>query len=348
LSGIPLRTLAQIEYGYAPLDRETRQRLAAIFEQAPDSLRGALGQIQESKTSESLVAQLKPIALIGIAGATLLAPVQARPDLTRLSMALGIVQQQVVRRPVNNPTAPASSGHAAPAMSMAAQPSPTATAPATATPIPLTATPVPPTTTPIPPTATPVPPTATPIPPRATPIPPTATPVPPTATPDQRAQFSASGTLAFLMTPSGPSGCPVVPTAGQVVITQGYNEGSHVPSHIWGGVDLAIDSNGDGYAEPDPTRGVQVVATHSGIARVFFDSWPGGNFVLIEDPETGWATGYAHLETITLTDGQPVEAGMTVGVIGMTGMGSGPHLHYEIRSPNGGGNIDPAPLIGCS
>lgn len=181
------------------------------------------------------------------------------------------------------------------------------------------------------PTTTPSPTATATIRPSPTPI---ATPVPPTPTP------------AFAMTADGPRGCPVVATREQrIVITQPYGVGSHAPGPIWGGVDLAIDSDGDGEAEPDTTRGATIVATHSGIAQVFPNSWPGGNFIIITHAESGFATGYGHLDVIAIADGQAIDAGMPIGTIGTTGMSSGPHLHYEVRAP--GGNIDPAPLIGC-
>src|SRR5262245_8950607 len=135
---------------------------------------------------------------------------------------------------------------------------------------------------------------------------------------------------AFRIEADGPHGCPLI-AAGSIVITQGYGEGSHVPSAIWGAIDLAVDSDGDGVAEPAATDGLMVVATHAGVARVFPMSWPGGNFVLIEDAPSGWSTGYAHLSSIAVSDGQLVAAGAPLGTVGSTGQASGPHLHYEVR-----------------
>lgn len=183
------------------------------------------------------------------------------------------------------------------------------------------------------PSATPSP-TFTPS-PTTTPSPtPSPTPIPPTPTP------------AFTLGVDGPHGCPLVPPSGaRVVITQGYGVGSHAPAATWGAVDLAIDGDGDGYAEPGTTMGATIVATLGGVAHVFPNSWPGGNFIIINHDQSGFATAYGHLDTIAITDGQTVEAGTMIGTVGVTGMSSGPHLHYEVRTPNG--NIDPAPLIGC-
>ncbi|HEU4323706.1 MAG TPA: peptidoglycan DD-metalloendopeptidase family protein [Roseiflexaceae bacterium] len=173
---------------------------------------------------------------------------------------------------------------------------------------------------------------------------PTATPAEaPTATPT--ATPSPTATPIYALLPDGPHGCPVQSAVGQIVITQGYGVGTHTPAHTWGAVDLAIDGDGDGYAEPGATAGATVVATLGGVARVFPNSWPGGNFIIITDAGSGWATAYGHLASMAVADGQTVAAGQLIGTVGSTGMSSGPHLHYEVRSP--AGNIDPAPLLGC-
>ncbi|MBC8160920.1 MAG: peptidoglycan DD-metalloendopeptidase family protein [Roseiflexaceae bacterium] len=170
----------------------------------------------------------------------------------------------------------------------------------------------------------------------------TATPEPtPTAT-----VLAPTPTPSFRMTGDGPRGCPVVALPGQrIVITQPYGVGTHAPGLVWGGVDLAIDGDGDGNPEPGTTQGVAVLATHGGTVQVFPESWPGGNFVIISQAESRFGSAYGHLDSIALVDGQAVEAGASVGTIGTTGMSSGPHLHYEVRTP--AGNIDPAPLIDC-
>jgi murein DD-endopeptidase MepM/ murein hydrolase activator NlpD len=164
---------------------------------------------------------------------------------------------------------------------------------------------------------------------------PAPTPTPPLPTP----------TPAFRIEADGPHGCPLVVQAGRIVVTQGYGEGTHAPATIWGALDLAIDGDDDGYADPATTDGATIVATHDGVARVYFDSWPGGNFVLLEDTQTGWSTGYAHMSSIAVADGQAVAAGTPLGTVGSTGLATGPHLHYEVR--RGGVNLDPSGLIEC-
>jgi Membrane proteins related to metalloendopeptidases len=114
----------------------------------------------------------------------------------------------------------------------------------------------------------------------------------------------------------------------RTVITQGYGVGSHAPASVWGGVDLAIDGDGDGKADPQGTWHAPVYATHDGIARVRPDTWPGGNYLAIENNR--YKTAYAHLDSYAVIDGQPVVRGQLIGYVGSTGMSSGPHLHYEV------------------
>jgi hypothetical protein len=55
-------------------------------------------------------------------------------------------------------------------------------------------------------------------------------------------------------------------------------------------------------------------------------------------------TLYAHLQSIYVSVGQKVAAGTPIGKEGNTGVGTGPHLHFEIIKA-GGSNIDPLPYI---
>lgn len=142
-----------------------------------------------------------------------------------------------------------------------------------------------------------------------------------------------------------PYGCPVQPLGGQVVMTQGYNVGTHAPAAAWGAVDLAVDGNGDGWSDPSATIGAPVVALHAGIARVVPNNWLAGNYVRLTDELNGWATAYAHLKKLNITNGQRIEPGMVIGWVGTTGYSSGPHLHYEIYHNTK--NINPTPFLEC-
>lgn len=54
-----------------------------------------------------------------------------------------------------------------------------------------------------------------------------------------------------------------------------------------------------------------------------------GLYVVLE--HDNYCTLYAHLKALILTVGQEVKAGDVIGQVGMTGMTTGPHLHFEIR-----------------
>ncbi|MDT6983379.1 peptidoglycan DD-metalloendopeptidase family protein [Streptomyces lusitanus] len=56
-----------------------------------------------------------------------------------------------------------------------------------------------------------------------------------------------------------------------------------------------------------------------------------GNHVLV-DHGGGWTTLVAHLDRITVSEGQYVRTGDELGKVGSTGKSSGPHLHYEQKA----------------
>ena len=149
----------------------------------------------------------------------------------------------------------------------------------------------------------------------------------------------------FTFTEQGPRGCPVQPAQGRVVLTQGYGEGSHAPAQLWGAVDLAVDGNGDGEAEPGASWYVPVVATHDGRVTVTLNSVPAGNHVWVNAPDGVWRTGYSHLALVTVISGQFVRAGEQLGLMGSSGDATGPHLDYQLWRAEV--NLDPTELVGC-
>lgn len=90
------------------------------------------------------------------------------------------------------------------------------------------------------------------------------------------------------------------------------------------GVDLCT-TNGTAIGTP-------VIASKSGTVEVVQRSNSGyGNMVLINHGD-GYKTRYAHMVagSITVSTGDEVEAGQTIGKVGSTGNSSGPHLHFEV------------------
>ncbi len=84
--------------------------------------------------------------------------------------------------------------------------------------------------------------------------------------------------------------------------------------------------------------GTLVVATHKGV--VAYAGWKGGmgNTVII-DTESGHSFYYAHLQSISVEEGEKLSAEDKVGKVGSSGRTTGSHLHYEVRK--NGESIDP-------
>ncbi len=108
------------------------------------------------------------------------------------------------------------------------------------------------------------------------------------------------------------------------IITQGI--------HGWNAVDIGAPRNTPIHAA---ASGTVIIARNNG-------GWNGGygNYVVItHDNDT--QTLYAHMTHAIVSPGQFVSAGQIIGDVGMTGMTTGPHVHFEVR---GAAN----PLRDCS
>lgn len=100
-------------------------------------------------------------------------------------------------------------------------------------------------------------------------------------------------------------------------LTRGYKIARRGRPHL--GIDLA------------GPRGTPVYSARAG--RVIYagrDFSGFGKMILIES-NGGWATLYAHLDKILVSQGQNVRLGENVGLMGSTGRSTGPHLHFEVR-----------------
>lgn len=100
--------------------------------------------------------------------------------------------------------------------------------------------------------------------------------------------------------------------------------------------------NGSGHNAIDigMPSGTPVLAALSGtvLGTGNTDAVPGcysfGKWVVIKHPN-GLATLYSHLSTINVSSGQSVTTGQTIGLSGMTGYATGPHLHFGVYASAG-------------
>lgn len=114
---------------------------------------------------------------------------------------------------------------------------------------------------------------------------------------------------------SGPAlpGYFVWPVAGGVITQE---------LHGWNAIDIGAPKGTPIYAA---AAGTVIVAKSNG-------GWNGGygNYVVISHPN-GTETLYAHMSKVETSAGASVGQGETIGLVGMTGMATGNHLHFEVR-----------------
>lgn len=82
------------------------------------------------------------------------------------------------------------------------------------------------------------------------------------------------------------------------------------------GVDIAV-----------PTGTTVLAAMDGTVTTATYDA-SYGNYVVIED-NNGYCTKYAHMDTLSVSAGQTVTHGTTIGTTGNTGSSTGSHLHIE-------------------
>jgi len=118
------------------------------------------------------------------------------------------------------------------------------------------------------------------------------------------------------------------PTTGRVSMTFGLNEyinGAESGKHR--GLDFANAS------------GTQLVASNSGIVRLSEYLPAHGNTVVIDHGQ-GIYTYYAHMKKLLVMSGTGVKKGQVIGLMGATGVATGPHLHFAVSLHNL--RVDPA------
>ena len=118
------------------------------------------------------------------------------------------------------------------------------------------------------------------------------------------------------------------PVLGDAFTSSGFGWRIHPVLGTW------LMHAGRDFAAP---QGAPVVASLSG--RVVSSGLAGGYgiTVVIEHENPLRRTLYGHLSEIYVKAGQSVRQGEVIGRVGSTGLSTGPHLHFELRRPSGGG-----------
>ena len=116
-------------------------------------------------------------------------------------------------------------------------------------------------------------------------------------------------------------------------IIAGYPRYSSGGAH-WG-VDIGLYDDGT-----NVSRGTPILAACDGVVVTVYNDgkWNSGfgNYCII-DHGNGVQTLYAHSSDIQVCEGDVVEQGQLIGIVGDTGNTTAPHLHFEVRVENGNG-----------
>ncbi len=112
-----------------------------------------------------------------------------------------------------------------------------------------------------------------------------------------------------------------LPVAG--ALTARYGEQRSI-----NGSEPAGHHGGTDFGAPE---GAPVTATNSGRVVLARQMKVRGNMVVI-DHGGGLYSGYGHLSAIEVAEGDVVEAGQQIGLVGNTGLSTGAHLHWEMAS----------------
>ena len=77
-------------------------------------------------------------------------------------------------------------------------------------------------------------------------------------------------------------------------------------------------------------EGTPIAASYAGTVQETGFTSGRGKYILLSHSDN-LQTLYCHLSEIQVETGDTVDAGGTIGLVGTTGMSTGPHLHFELR-----------------
>lgn len=124
---------------------------------------------------------------------------------------------------------------------------------------------------------------------------------------------------------------------GHGIITTFFGPAIHPFTHrmyLHTGLDIA-------YSEGTPI----VAAADGVVVTTAYQPLGYGNYVFIRH-DFGFYTRYAHLMRIYVHEGQRVKQGQVIGLLGTTGLSTGPHVHFEVWLGNQ--VIDPLRFLNIS
>lgn len=101
--------------------------------------------------------------------------------------------------------------------------------------------------------------------------------------------------------------------------------------HFHTGIDLAAPEGSPVYSATD------------GTAYIGYDPMGAGNFVAVR-VDSHVRIVYCHLSAYRVSDGEFITAGQLVGLVGATGLATGPHVHFQVDVDSE--PVDPVAFLG--
>ena len=89
--------------------------------------------------------------------------------------------------------------------------------------------------------------------------------------------------------------------------------------------------------------GEEILASGPGVVQIASAFGGYGNTVVV-DHGGDLLTLYAHMSVILVEPGEEIELGDVIGLVGSTGLSTGPHLHFEVWE-DGDRAVDPRPYL---
>jgi len=123
----------------------------------------------------------------------------------------------------------------------------------------------------------------------------------------------------------------IAPTSGMVTSSFGYQtHPKSLDKTLHDGIDIANEEGTDVYA-----------AASGNVIKAEYDGKNG--FTVVIEHNDSWQSEYRHLAEFSIKEGENVQSGELIGLMGSTGQSTGPHLHFSILK--GGEYVDPISLI---